>query len=645
MARQVTPRDTGDAFRASIVSRILRKPIAVICLVYLVGIVGACCAAPVLAPYNPLEQNLSAIEQGPSWPHLLGTDELGRDVLSRLLYGGRPTLLGAAEAVVVAVVLGVVLGMTSGYLGGWFDRIIGRGLVDVGLSLPTIIILLTVLIVFDESMTAGMAAFGVLGSMGVLRVVRSATLAAREELYVSAARVSGLSSVRIVVRHIFPAVTGPIIVQATILGSTALVVQGGLSFLGLGAPPPAPTWGGMIEEAQQLIIGDSWLLVPAGLALGLSVVALGLLGDVIRDASQERWSSRGQSVTTRQLARAQAHVLPGPAPSPDDGLLVVRNLTISMAVAGGELPIVRDLSFRVATGEVLGVIGESGCGKTLTVLSLLGLLPKGIYVSAGEAFLAGRPLSLAPHAHGHRRHGIGMIFQEPVPSLDPVYTVGSQLSEVVRVKLSVSRSEARRQAVDLLRFVHLDQPEEVARSYPYQLSGGMAQRVSIARALAGDPILLMADEPTTALDVSVQAEILDLLSSLTEERGMGMVLVTHDWGVLADMCERALVLYAGELVETGTIASLWAHPGHPYTARLIKANPYFATPGAALTTISGVVPEPGHRPVGCAFAERCELASDDCRAHSIPLIASQAEGGFHRCLHPERIAPLSSDTV
>jgi peptide/nickel transport system permease protein len=643
VARQVTSRDADDTLQISIVRRILRKPVAGICLVYLVGVIGACCAASVLAPDNPLAQNLSAVEQGPSWTHLLGTDELGRDVLSRLLYGGRPTLLGAAEAVVVAIVLGVVLGISSGYLGGWFDRIIGRALVDVGLSVPMIIILLTVLIVFDESMTAGMIAFGVLASMGVLRVVRSATLAAREELYVSAARVSGLSGARIVIRHIFPAVTGPIIVQATILGSTALVVQGGLSYLGLGAPPPAPTWGGMIEEAQQLIIGDSWLLVPAGLALGLSVVALGLLGDAIRDASQERWSVRGQPAVTRHLTRAPGPAVadPVPAPAPADGLLVVRNLTISMAAPDGDLPIVRDLSFQIAAGEVLGVIGESGCGKTLTVLSLLGLLPKGIYVSAGDAFLAGQPLSLAPPARGHLSNGIGMIFQEPVPSLDPVYTVGSQLSEVVRIKLRVSRSEARRQAVDLLRLVHLDEPEQVASSYPYQLSGGMAQRVSIARALAGDPILLMADEPTTALDVSVQAEILDLLSSLTDERGMGMLLVTHDWGVLADMCERALVLYAGELVEAGTVASLWAHPRHPYTARLIKANPYFATPGAALTTISGVVPEPGNRPAGCAFADRCELASDDCRSHSIPLIASHTEGGFHRCLHSERIAPIS----
>ena len=631
----------------SMVRRLLHKPLAVASLIWIALVIVACAAAPLIAPAGPLAQNLTAIEQGPSAAHLLGTDTLGRDVLIRLLYGGRPALLGILAAVLVATVISVPVGVTAGYLGGWVDKVVGQA-VDLLLSMPVIVILLAVLAVFPNNIIIAMAVFGVLVSASIVRVVRSATLAVREELYIEAARLCGLSHPRIIVRHVLRRVIGPIIVQVSLLAAVAVVVQTGLSYLGLGIQAPAPSWGGMMYEASTVLTSDQWLLVPPGVVTALTVLAFGLLGGATRDAAAEQWSPPSwRAAASRHRPPAPSGAQPGPG-----AVLSVRGLSIVVGSGDAETAIVRNVSFDLADGETLGIVGESGCGKTMTALALMGLLPGGVRISAGEVWRHGQKLPVYDdHAMSKIRESVdgsemGMIFQEPTGSLDPAFRIDAQIGEVIQRHKRCSRREARARAVELLRTVKIRNAEAVARRYPYQLSGGMAQRVCIARALAAEPRILVADEPTTALDVTVQADILDLLATLQEETGMAMLLVSHDWGVIADACSRALVLYSGEVVEVGDIESLFSGPKHPYTAGLLQANPYFAAEGQPLPTISGTVATAGQITVGCRFAPRCRLASDECRQHDIELI-TEGSGRAYRCIHSDQLAvhPVDSGQV
>ena len=411
--------------------RLLRKPLAIAALGWLALIAIASAFAGRLAPYDPLDQDLLAVKQSPSADHWLGTDALGRDVLSRLLFGGSSTLVGIAEAVVVASALGVGLGVAAGYFGGWLDRAIIQ-LVDLVLSLPTIVILLSVLAVFHHDMVAAMVAVGLLGSAGMIRVIRSATLAMRGALYVEAARICGLGDGAIILRHVIPRILGPVLVQISLFAAVTVLIQTGISFLGLGVPPPDPSWGGMIADASESLNDFPWLLIPSGAVAALTILAFGLLGDSARDAAAEGWSP---PVATRRSRR----VVPAPVDSAADpgfdpaALLSIRGLTIALRVAGREArPLVDDLSLDLAPGETLGIVGESGSGKTMTILSLLGLLPPGIEAVSGAMAIEGRQIDLRDGARVAQLRGgvVSMIFQEPMSALDPCFTVGQHLAEV-----------------------------------------------------------------------------------------------------------------------------------------------------------------------------------------------------------------------
>lgn len=617
--------------------RLFHRKVALACAAYLVAVVGVGIVAPLVLP-GVLHQrtgSLLAVRQGPSWAHLLGTDTLGRDVLNRLLVGTRVTLIGVAESLVVVLALGVPFGLAAGYFGGWLDRVVSR-LADLAFSLPAIIVILVVLSVFPESMLAGMVTFGILASPALMRVVRSAVLPVREELYIAAARVSGLSRRYIVTRHVLPRISGAVIVQASLLAAGALLIQSGLAFLNLVVPAPAPSWGGMVADGVQSIVIQPWLIWPPGVAIALTILAFGLLGDAARDAAVEGWSA---SLSRRQKPLASVERLEARDRSSDvneeHALLSIRGLSVSFGAPGGDrVRVVDGVTFDIRAGETLGLVGESGCGKTATAMSILGLLPGSGRVDEGKILFAGTDLTRRSAGELHRIRGkdIGLISQEPMVSLNPAFRVGWQLSEVVRRHNDVSRKEARTQVIDLLRQVHLPDAEGVARRYPHELSGGMAQRVAIARALAGQPRLLIADEPTTALDVTVQAEILDLLRELQQQRGMAILLVTHDWGVVADICERAVVMYAGQVVERAPLIPMFREPLHPYTQALLAANPHHAPEAEVLPTIRGGVPQPGRWPLGCRFHPRCDYATDACRDHSIE-IEHPANERETRCIH------------
>jgi peptide/nickel transport system permease protein len=324
---------------------------------------------------------------------------------------------------------------------------------------------------------------------------------------------------------------------------------------------------------------------------------------------------------------------------PTRPLLELKGLRTHFFTQDGVVKAVDGVSFTIDDGKTLGVVGESGCGKTITAMAILGLLPAAARVDGGCIMFGGRDLTALSERELRRLRGkeIALISQEPMVSLNPAFRVDWQLAEVVRQHHGVSRKAARARVVELLRQVHLPEPEMVARRYPHELSGGMAQRVAIARALAGEPQLLIADEPTTALDVTVQAEILELLREIQRERQMAILLVTHDWGVVADICERVVVMYAGEIVERAELGPMFAEPLHPYTEALLASNPHNAAEAEMLPTIPGTVPAPGEWPEGCHFHPRCAYATAACQAQAIPL-EHPADDRETRCIHYELLA-------
>ncbi|WP_051791455.1 dipeptide/oligopeptide/nickel ABC transporter permease/ATP-binding protein [Amycolatopsis jejuensis] len=642
---EALPARTVDA-APRFARRLLRNPMALVCLAFLAVVIGVAVIAPVLWPDVAAQQagDLLAAKRGPSGGHPLGTDALGRDMLDRLLVGARPTVIGVAEALVVVLAVGVPLGLVAGFFGGRLDRIISW-IADLMFATPAIVIILVVLSVFPQNMAAAMVTFGVIAAPGLLRIVRSATLPVRQELYVDAALVAGLSRSYIIVRHVLPRIAGPVIVQASLLASIALQVQAGLSFLQLVVPIPAPSWGGMVADGMQVIEQQPWLVVPPGLAIALTVLALGLLGDAVRDATTEGWTV---AIPRRPHRRAASSGQAQPIGSDGDSgaLLSIDGLRVAYSARDRKTTILDGVGFTVDPGETVGIVGESGCGKTTAAMAILGLLQGTGTIEAGSIRFGGRDLAALPERELRKVRGkeIGLISQEPMVSLNPAFRVGWQLAEALRQHRGLSRKDARAGAIDLLRQVQLPDAEAVARRYPHELSGGMAQRVSIARALAGRPKLLIADEPTTALDVTVQAEILTLLRKIQAEEGMAILLVTHDWGVVADICDRAIVMYAGQVVEHADLDSMFRRPLHPYTESLLASNPYHALDDEALPTIPGDVPKPGEWPSGCHFHPRCRYATAECREVVIPL-RNPEPGRLTRCIHHETVARSDSGAV
>lgn len=618
------------------VRRALRhQPIGVAAAVYLLLLTIVGIFASVLSPFDPLDQDLTTTLAGPSAQHWLGTDTLGRDVLSRLLVGIEPSLLNALVAVLVFLAIGVPLGILAGFRGGLSDTVISR-VTELAMSIPPIILVLVALVVFTGSPTAAMVTLGVLGSPGLIRVVRGATLVVREELFVTAARVSGVAPLRIMTSHILRRVLGPILVQASVFAGLALAFQAALAFLGLISVGGRPTWGGMIGEAAQVISRDQWLIVPPGITILLAVLAFGLVGDAIRDLSSDEDDTapaRGPRRARKAVAVAAGELPASVAPTPSSDLLVVSGLAVT---AGGDrgAAIVSDASFGVGPGETVALVGESGCGKSMTALALLGLLPAGVQVTDGQVVFQGTDLVAGgPSAYrAVRGSGIAYVAQDALGSLDPTHTVDSHLREIIGLhEKKLSKAAVHDRAVELLHQVKLADTDRVLGSYPHEISGGMAQRINIALALAGRPQLLIADEPTTALDVTVQAEILQLLRELQHSTGMAILIITHDWGVVADIADRAVVMYAGEVVERSDVTALFSRPRFPYTAALLAADPSTSVEGARLPTLPGRVPAPGSWPVGCRFAGRCAYATDACSAGPIPLMALDG-GATTRCI-------------
>ena len=564
--------DVGSR-RTSLFRRLLRNPMAVVAMVWLVLLALVSVFSSVIAPGDPSHGDPINTLLPPGGHFPLGTDAAGHNVLSQLIHGGLFSLAGALLTLVIAVAIGVTGGLLAGYFGGWFDAV-SSWLAGIVMALPGIIVLLAARAALGPSMWLSMSVFGVLVSPAFFRLVYAAVTAVRNELYVDAARVSGLSDSRIIGRHILTVVRAPIIIQASMMLGIAIAIQAGLEFLGLG-DLNLPTWGGLLRNGFAEIYDAPLLTLWPSLVIGLTCIALTLLGNAMRDELEQSGAAPKKRGAVSEIVREPVVTHAEEAGAKiGETLLEVTDLRVGYDQRDGTVKeVVSDVSFSVHRGEVHGIIGESGSGKTQSAFAIMRLLPEGGRIIGGTVLFEGADLASMSENEMTKLRGrkIAYIPQEPMSNLDPSFTVGSQLVEPLRLKLGLSTAEAKAKALDLLAKVGIPNPERTFKAYPHEVSGGMAQRVLIAGAISCEPDLLIADEPTTALDVTVQAEVLNLLRDLNHELDMGVILVTHNFGVVADLCDRVSVMRNGRIVETGPVRSIFASPEHEYTKSLFAA--------------------------------------------------------------------------
>jgi peptide/nickel transport system permease protein len=621
--------------------RFLREKAALVALAYLLLLLIATLTYKHWWPYGPTDTDFSNTLASPGGDHWLGTDRLGRDIVARLLSGAGVSLRASFQVVISALVVALPLGLMSGYIGGSFDNALMR-VMDGIHSIPALILALAIAGVLGPGLTNAMIALTIVFIPGFTRLVRAQTLAVREETFIEASQSIGSKPWWLLVVRVLPNVASPIIVQASLALGAVLIAEATLSFLGIGLQPPNASWGVMLSAAYEEIFTNPWQMVYPGVAITLTVLAFNLLGDGLRDAfsvDSARRRRKGRAGITR-VAKPKADQLESAPPArpqsaADDALLVVDGLTVEFETEQGVHRVVENVSFTVRPGEILGLVGESGSGKTVSSLSVLRLIPSPPgRIVGGSIRYDGTDITTANFDTMQRIRGaeIAMVFQDPMSSLNPAYTIGNQLVEAVLLHENVSRSEARDRAVELLGRVGIPEPEARLKQYPHEFSGGMRQRVVLAMALICRPRLLIADEPTTALDVTVQAQILDLLRSIQEETGMAVIFVTHDLGVVAEVCDRVVVLYAGQVVEIGEVHDLFSRPRHPYTAGLLAAMPQRHEGVGELASIPGRVPPPDRMPGGCRFHPRCPFAVEGL-CTTTPIAIEQVDnGGLVRCV-------------
>jgi len=590
-------------------------------------IVAVAMAAPILPLPDPVRQDV--VNRLTAWlpGSPLGRDEFGRDILSRIIWGAQVSLAVAFAAAIIACVIGTTLGLLAGWLRGAAEFLTIRG-ADVILCFPPVLLALLVVTLLGPGTLTLILVLSLLYLPGFIRVTFAEVLSARSQDYVEAVRALGAPTPRILLRTILPNIAGPVLVQLSLAVASAVVLESGLSFLGLGVVPPTPSWCLMIRGARATMdVAPTMLLYPC-LALTFTILAMNLLCDALRDAVDKRGGARPMRLVDR--------LLPGlfPPPAGEVPLLDVQGLSVEIATPTGLIRPVEDIGFTLRAGSTLAIVGESGSGKSLAATAIMGLLPPSARVGAGVARFEGVDVLRLPEEARRKLRGgaMAMVFQDPMSSLNPVHRVGEQVAEAIRAHRNLSSAQAQKQAVALLRRVGIADPEGRACAYPHELSGGMRQRVMIAMAIANKPRLLIADEPTTALDVTVQAAILDLLAALRREEGMGLVLITHSLGVVAEVADEVVVMYAAQVVERGPVTEVFARPLHPYTRALLAAVP---DGEAEPEGIAGVVPRPDSWPPGCRFAPRCDFAQAVC---AMPPPLEEQQGHAVRCARWRELA-------
>ncbi|MDG4860639.1 dipeptide/oligopeptide/nickel ABC transporter permease/ATP-binding protein [Streptomyces sp. T-3] len=615
---------------------VARTPVGACAGLLLLAVVALAVLAPVLWGDRAAVVDTAALQQGPSDAHLLGTDNLGRDIFYRVLVATRLSLFLAVTATLLGVALGLVLGTVPSVLPRRAGRLV-TSVVNIAVAFPGLLLALFFAVIFGVGATGAVLAIGLAMAPAFARLTQTLSASVAGQDFVAAARTVGVGRIRLLTRHILPNIAEPLAVNATIGAGASLLAFSGLSFLGLGVQAPDYDWGRLLGEGLGRInLTPAPALAPC-VAVVLTGLAFNLFGEAAAAALGVRTLSR-RTVGPRPLAPPAA---PDEAAShrPDgEGrpVLAVENLRVDFPGPTGWTTPVRGVSFAVHPGEAVGVVGESGSGKSLTAMAVSRLVEPPAQVAAQRLEFAGTPLLETGDRELRSLLGtsLAMVFQDPMSSFNPVQSMGRQLAEVAVQHQHLTRRAAFTRAVDRLRAVQVAAPQRRARQYPHEFSGGMRQRAMIGMGLMGDPRLIIADEPTTALDVTVQQQVLRLLTEVRAERGTAILLISHDITVVAQTCDRVLVMYAGRIVEDLRAADLFSAARHPYTRALLAAVPDLDTDRERpLAVIPGRPPDPDRIPAGCAFAPRCAYADDHCRRED-PEPAAYALGHRVACWHP-----------
>ena len=563
--------------------------------------------------------------------HILGTDHLGRDLLSRLLWGTQLSLAVGFAAAFIAATFGSILGAIAGFYGQKTDNIIMR-FIDMLMAFPYILLALAIVAALGPGLFNALIAVALVNIPFFARNIRGVTVTLANKEFIEAARLSGMSNLRILIVEIFPNLLPMIVIAMSTTVGWMILETAGLSFLGLGSQPPQADLGSMLGEARSALITNPHTSFVPGIMIFCIVIGINLFGDGVRDALDPRLK-KGSLI--RPLPQT-IYEVGDTQPTPSTKLLSVQNLSTQFHVNQDVYQSSNDVSFEIQEGECLGLIGESGSGKSVTALSVTSLVasPPGV-IKKGSVNYKNENLLALPYEklRSIRGNKISYIFQDPLTTLHPLHTIGDQLLEALQAHDSkLSASESISKSKDLLKSVQIPNPDNVWDVYPHQLSGGMRQRVCIAMALINNPELIIADEPTTALDVTVQAQILNILNSLRKERKLSILFISHDFGVISQLCDRVIVMYAGSIVEEGPVKNIMQQAAHPYTSELIKCVPQLGNMEHALHSIPGNPPSLNQLPEGCAFANRCQYKQDQCLKGSVPV--SSKDNRSYKCFYP-----------
>ncbi|MFJ7280915.1 dipeptide/oligopeptide/nickel ABC transporter permease/ATP-binding protein [Kitasatospora sp. NPDC098663] len=550
----------------------------------------------------------AAVLQGPSTAHPFGTDNLGRDLLARVLTATRPSLLLALAATAIGAGTGILLGASTAVVGPRARRLLAA-LINLLLAFPALLVALFLAVVFGAGAAGAMLALAVAGVPGFARLAQTLAAAVAGTDHLASARVLGLRRHRLLWRHVLPNIAEPLLLSATTAAGTSLVALSGLSFLGLGVQPPGYDWGQLLNQGLDRIYAQPLPALAPGLAILYAAVTFQLLGEVLAGSA----ARRGPAGRTPRRPVAPGGPIAPSGPAEDGLVLQVEDLSVELPTPDGVIRPVRGVSLSLRPGEIVGLVGESGSGKSLTALAIADLLPARARVSHRTLRLLGADLdAMTPKQRDqHLATGLAMVFQNPATALNPSLRIATQLTEAPRTHLGTSRTQALRDAEDALRRVAL--PPALLRSRPHQLSGGQRQRVMIAAGLMMRPGLIIADEPTTALDTTVQRQITELLSDLRRDTSAAVLFISHDIALVSGFCERVLVMYAGSVVEALPADRLATAARHPYTRALVASVPDLtADRDRPLPTVAGTPPDPIAPTPGCPFEPRCPYRLDRC---------------------------------
>lgn len=615
--------------------KFLSSPTAPIGLVLGIAFLVLAIIGPIVWGHAGSRIDVNAEYQGPSTSHLLGTDALGRDVLARTLSATRESLLLAIAATAISALIGVFFGAVAALGGRRLRPIVSKAIV-YSIGLPGILVALVVVTIASPGAAGATVGVGLGLSPLFARTAESVINTVNSQEYIASARALGVPPWILFRRYIMPNAAEPLILELGVAGSLALVSIAGLSYLGLGVQPPGYDWGLELTSGLQTIYTTPLAAVAPAFAITLAGMTFTLLGEAFaRSMNPSLVPERRRllrSVFTRDVKGTDGIVVPVMEGAGLPAALVsVRGLNVSFSSGGEIRPVVQNVGFDIHRGEILGVVGESGSGKSVTARAISGLLPMGAVPRAATMMFDGQETQkLGVQQRRMLFKGrLSMIFQDPMSSLNPALRIERQLTETLTIGGGVSRSTARDTALERLGEVGISAPRRRLRQYPHELSGGMRQRVMIAMGIMHAPDLIIADEPTTALDVTVQRQVIEKLMEIRAQMGTSILLISHDLALVSEVSDRVIIMYSGTIVEELRADDL-AHAEHPYTRALLGAAIDLETDrNEPLVTISGRRGETAKS--GCVFADRCALATDICR--QAPVLEDLSNSHRVACWH------------